>query len=182
MKQIITLFLVLFLLFAPIKTQSQNPDIVAALQPIQALLKSIIQQDAMSFDVYEKMESYQKSLNDVYKLTEGIEGMQTYLELIMLLQEFACSIKSLDEKIAKKDYKIPFLITDKSESNCMFRFKYQAVLTSFSMSNDLIDMTLSSLQLSPADRLAVMESGYDQLTQAFDEINQLELDLIKFNL
>lgn len=182
MKQITTLILVLFLLFAPIKTQSQNPDVVAALQPIQELLRSIIQQDAMSFDVYEKMETYQKSLNDVYKLTETIEGMQTYLELIMLLQEFACSIKSLDEKIAKKDYRIPFLNTDTDESSCMFRFKYQQVLTSFSMSNDMIDMTLSSLQLSPADRLAVMEAGFDQLSQAFEEINKLELDLIKFNL
>ncbi len=181
MKNYIVLFLCIMFV-TPTSTRSQSPDVVAALQPIQNLLKAMLKQESMDFNVYEKMENYQKSLNAVYQVTEAIEGMQTYIEIIKLLEEFACSIRGLDELLNKPNFDIPFNSNDSSAESCMFKFKYQNVLTSFSLANDMVGMIVSPLQLTVGERMSVMESGFNELNKAFSLVQELRRDIIYYNL
>lgn len=179
-KYVVVLLFIAFVV--PTNSRSQSPDVVAALQPIQSLLKAILKQDSMDFNVYEKMEGYQKSLNAVYQVTEAIEGMQTYIEIIKLLEEFACSIRGLDELLNNPHLKIPFNFNESSAESCMFRFKYQNVLTSFSLANDMVGMIVSPLQLTVGERMNVMGSGFDELNKAYDLVQELKRDIIYYNL
>ena len=168
-------------LIMPKAITSQNPDVVAALQPIQNILKAILQQDAKDFNVYEKMAEYQKALKKVYEVQEAIKGMKTYLEVIKQLEALACSIRELDGMINNFSLNIPFNSSTETSASCAFNFQYKSTLTSFAMANDMIEMTLSSLQMTPSDRISTLKNGFEGLNQTFQAVQDLKKSIINFN-
>ncbi|MFK7809978.1 MAG: hypothetical protein AB8F74_19390 [Saprospiraceae bacterium] len=179
-----TILLVLLLSIGvtiPKYTTSQSPDVVLALKPIQKILKGILRQDAMDYDVYKKMADYQKALKTVYEIQGAIKGLQTYIEVIKQIEAFACAIRGLDELMNDINLNIPFNGNTETISTCGFNFKYKSVLTSFSMANDMVDMTLSNLQMTASERVSILSRGFISLNTAFEGIQKLKNAIINYN-
>tara|TARA_B110000114_G_C14828038_1_gene291505 strand:+ start:49 stop:603 length:555 start_codon:yes stop_codon:yes gene_type:complete len=177
-----TFFVTFLLVLIPKKTRTQNPDVVAAMQPIQGLLKKILSQDTKSFNVYKKMKEYQEKLKKVYEIQSQIKGMQTYIEVVKMLEEFACSLRELDELLSNPRLRIPINLNIETAQSCAFNFKYKKVLSGFTLANDMLNMTMSTLQMTASDRMSALRNSFNQLDNTYDAIESLKRDIIKNNI
>lgn len=179
MKKII---ICLIMIFSTISiNHCQSPDVVLALQPIQEILKQMLRQDAMDFDTYSEMEKHQKKLKNVYDNIEKIKGVVSYIEVVKLIEQYACRLRSLDELIRNPNFQIPFLQGESAQS-CLFNFKYKRVLSSFSMANDMLDMVLSSFKMTPSERMDMLNQSVAVLDETYQQTEELENSIIVYNL
>jgi len=110
-----------------------------------------------------------------------IRDRQTYIEVIKQIEAFACAIRDLDEMMNNGVFKIPFDSNVESIHTCGFNFKYKQILTGFSIANDMVEMTLSNLQMSASERVSVLKSGFKALNESFEGIQKLKKAILNFN-
>lgn len=169
---------ILFLLVCLISFRSQNQvptansDIVWQLEKVSMQLKNVWRQKVMDSNIYIKMSDYQKSLTTVYETSDFLNATRSILELLTLIDMYACRIRSLHELI-NGEYDIP--------TGCNFGFKYQKAIVAFNMSLDFVGVIMEMTQMSIKDRMVKLQSAKEKLKQSEEIVSSLELDIIYFN-
>jgi hypothetical protein len=167
---------ILFLLVCLISFRSQNqvpnPDVVLELEKVSLQLKNVWRQKVMDSNIYTKMSDYQKSLTTVYETSDFLNATRSILELLTLIDMYACRIRSLHELI-NGEYDIP--------AGCNFGFKYQKAIVAFNMSLDFVDIIMNMTQMSIKDRMVKLQSAKEKLKQSEEIVSSLQLDIIYFN-
>ncbi|MFK7809977.1 MAG: hypothetical protein AB8F74_19385 [Saprospiraceae bacterium] len=175
MKTSLNFFLALVLFFVPILTHNQtpSPDVVLELNKVSLKLKRVWFQKIKDSKIYDKMADYQKSLTTVFETAEFLKQTKSILELLDLIEAFACRIRMTHEMINNNSLGIP--------STCGFDYKYQKAVTGFNMALDLSSIIMDDIQMSIGQRMKHLESSKDYIISSEEELKNLEQEIIKFN-
>ena len=174
------LLLLLLFLTIPIKigncqvVNKPSPVAVKALNKMNADLKTMWKQKIKDASIYKKMQEYQEGLTKVYKTSQFLKQTKSILDLIDLIELYACRIRAIHEYINNDNLNIP--------NSCGFEFNYQKSMTAFSMSLDLVDLIMKDVQMTINDRMEHLKTAKEKLIQAEKEIGNLTYSIIKFNL
>ena len=165
-------FIILFL-FCFIQGKNQevlgtggSADIVMALKPIDLMLKKLVLQQAKDFDIYQKMEDYQKKLEDVNKLKSIVINTKTALEMAVLLDQFICITKSYFDELKN--------FNPQRIDVCIFNIKQHYAFSGFTSAMEFFSLAFSGNSISTSGRLKMIEKAYETLNESKEVFKELK--------
>ncbi len=154
--------------------QAPSPDVVIELNKVSVDLKKMWQQKIKDSRIYDKMLNYQKGLSEVYETSEFLTQTKSILELIRMIELYACRIRGLHEYINNADFAIP--------QGCGFSYKYQKALAAFNMSLDFVSIIMDISQMTIEDRMDKLKKAKEKLAESEEEISGLKMEILYFNI
>jgi hypothetical protein len=169
------IFVALLLFLVPYFTHNQtpNPDVVIELSKVSAKLKGVWLQKIKDSKIYSKMADYQKEMTTVFETAKFLKQTKSILELLDLIEAFACRVRMIHEFIGDATYIIP--------NSCGFDYKYQKAVTGFNMALDLSSLIMENIQMSIGDRMAHLESSKELIIESEKSLSELGSDIINYN-
>lgn len=153
--------------------QAPSPDVVIELNKVSEKLKKMWQQKIKDSRVYDKMLNYQKGLSEVYETSEFLNQTKSILDLIRMIELYACRIRGLHEYINNDSFLIP--------DGCGFSYKYQKALAAFNMSLDFVSIIMDVTQMSIEDRLDKLKKAKEKLEESEMAIAQMRMMILYYN-